>query len=285
MDGQQLSKKIAHQCAERLTTLGQPKITLATVLIGDDAPSRLYVNLKMKLAKEAGLKPRLVELPIDVSNDQVEDTLLGLAENQSVHGILLQLPLPDHLDTQRLLNMIPADKDVDGLSSESLGRLVKGEAGLVPCTPLGIMRLIKEYRIPTVGRSVVVIGRSHLVGIPQTLLLIQRGIDATVTLCHSKTEKIEDICRASDIIIAAAGISALIRAPAVKPGATVFDVGITHQDGKIIGDVLFDEVKEVAGAITPMPGGTGPMTVASLIENTIKAASLQQVFDDYPSSA
>lgn len=280
MNGQQLAQKIAQRCAEKLTTLGQPQITLATVLIGNDKPSRLYVNLKMKLAREAGLIPRLIELPPDVSNDQVEDTLLGLAENSSVHGILLQMPLPEHLNTLELLDMIPADKDVDGLSSESLGRLVKGEAGLAPCTPLGIMRLIKEYRIPTVGRSAVIIGRSHLVGIPQTLLLIQHGIDATVTLCHSKTERIEDICRSADIIIAAAGIRALVGASAVKPGATVFDVGITHVDGKIIGDVVYDEVKEVAGAITPMPGGTGPMTVASLIENTVKAAYLQHVFND-----
>ncbi len=280
MDGQSLSQKIAQDCAEQLAELNYPEIVLATVLIGDYAPSRLYVNLKMRLAKKAGLIPRLVELSADVSNDQVEDTLLNLANDNQVHGILLQLPLPEHLDTDRLLEMIPPEKDVDGLTIQSMGRLIKDEVGMVPCTPLGVMRFIKEYNITTEGRTAVVIGRSYLVGIPQMLLLSKHGIDASVTLCHSKTEAIEDICLNADIIVAAAGINGLIGKSAVKPGAAVFDVGITSVDGKIIGDVIFDEVKEVAGAITPMPGGTGPMTVASLIENTIKAARMQGVIED-----
>ena len=280
MDGQGLSRKIAHNCAQYLADSGHPEIVLATVLIGDYAPSQLYVNLKMQLAETAGLTPQLVKLPADVNNDRVEDTLLSLVDDNQIHGILLQLPLPEHLDTDRLLEMIPAEKDVDGLTVQSMGRLIKGELGLVPCTPLGVMRLIKEYNITTQGRSAVVIGRSFLVGIPQTLLLSQQGIDATVTLCHSKTEAIEDICRDADIVVAATGINALIGKSAIKPGAAVFDVGITQVDGKIVGDVIFDEVKEVAGAITPMPGGTGPMTVASLIENTIKAAQMQGVIEE-----
>ena len=275
MDGQSLSQKIAQDCAEKLAGLNNPEIVLATVLIGDYAPSRLYVNLKMRLAKKAGLTPRLVELSADISNDQVEDILLSLAGDNQVHGILLQLPLPEHLDTNRLLEMIPPEKDVDGMTIQSMGRLIKGEVGMVPCTPLGVMRFIKEYNITTEGRTAVVIGRSYLVGIPQMLLLSKQGIDASVTLCHSKTEAIEDICRNADIIVAAAGINGLIGKSAVKPGAAIFDVGITQVDGKIIGDVIYDEVKEIAGAITPMPGGTGPMTVASLIENTIKAAQMQ----------
>ena len=275
MDGQRLSQKIAQDCAKKLAELEHPKIVLATVLIGNYAPSNLYVNLKMRLAEKAGLTPHLIKLPAEVNNDLIEDTLLSLADDDHIHGILLQLPLPEHLDTDRLLEMIPPEKDVDGLTVHSMGRLIKGEAGMVPCTPLGVMRLIKEYNITTTGRSAVVIGRSFLVGIPQTLLLSKHGVDATVTLCHSKTEAIEDICRNADIIVAATGINALIGKSAVKPGAAVFDVGITQIDGKIAGDVIFDEVKEVAGAITPMPGGTGPMTVASLIENTIKAAQMQ----------
>lgn len=279
MDGQSLSQKIALDCATQLAELSHPKIVLATVIIGDYAPSRLYVNLKMRLAEKAGLTPHLVELPAEVGNDQVEDTLLSLADDEQIHGILLQLPLPEQLDTDRLLEMIPPEKDVDGLTIQSMGRLVKGEDGMVPCTPLGVMRMIKEYNITTEGRTAVVIGRSYLVGIPQTLLLSKRGTDATVTLCHSRTEAIEDICRDADIIVAAAGINGLIGKSAVKPGAAVFDVGITQVDGKIVGDVIFDEVKEVAGAITPMPGGTGPMTVASLIENTIKAARMQGILN------
>ncbi|MBC6413437.1 MAG: bifunctional 5,10-methylenetetrahydrofolate dehydrogenase/5,10-methenyltetrahydrofolate cyclohydrolase [Chromatiales bacterium] len=279
MDGQSLSRKIAHNCALKLADLGNPKIVLATILIGDYAPSHLYVNLKMQLAEKAGLTPHLVKLPAEVSNDGIEDTLLSLADDSQIHGILLQLPLPEHLDTDRLLEMIPPEKDVDGLTFQSMGRLVKGGVGLAPCTPLGVMRLIKEYNITTAGRSAVVIGRSFLVGIPQTLLLSKQGVDATVTLCHSKTDAIEDICRDADIVVAATGINALIGKSAIKPGATVFDVGITQVDGKIVGDVIFDEVKEVAGAITPMPGGTGPMTVASLIENTIKAAQMQGVIE------
>ena len=279
MDGQSLSQKIAQNCARQLAELNNPEIVLATVLIGDYAPSRLYVNLKMRLAKKAGLIPHLVELPAEVSNDQIEDTLLSLSSDDQIHGILLQLPLPEHLDTDRLLEMIPPEKDVDGLTIQSMGRLIKGEEGLVPCTPLGVMRLIKEYNITTAGRTAVVIGRSYLVGVPQVLLLSKQGIDATVTLCHSKTEAVEDICRGADIIVAAAGINGLIGKSAVKPGAAVLDVGITQVDGKIIGDVIYDEVKEVAGAITPMPGGTGPMTVASLIENTIKAARMQGVIE------
>lgn len=279
MDGQSLSQKIAKDCAKQLAELNNPEIVLATVLIGDYAPSRLYVNLKMRLATKARLKPQLIELPTDVSNDQVEDTLLSLAGDNRIHGILLQLPLPEHLDTDRLLEMIPPEKDVDGLTIQSMGRLIKGEVGMVPCTPLGVMRLIEEYNIITEGRTAVVIGRSYLVGIPQTLLLSKQGVDATVTLCHSKTDAVEDICCDADIIVAAAGISGLLGKSAVKPGAAVFDVGITQVDGKIVGDVIFDEVKEVAGAITPMPGGTGPMTVASLIENTIKAARMQGVID------
>ena len=284
MDGQSLSKKIAQDCAKRLAELEHPKIVLATVLIGDYPPSRLYVNLKMRLAKQAGLTPQLIELPADVNNDRVEDTLLSLADDAQIHGILLQLPLPEHLDTDRLLEMIPPEKDVDGLTIQSMGRLIKGEIGMAPCTPLGVMRLIQEYNITTEGRSAVVVGRSYLVGIPQTLLLAKRGVDATVTLCHSKSEAIEDICREADIVVAAAGINRLIGKSAIKPGAAVFDVGITQVDGKIVGDVIFDEVKEVAGAITPMPGGTGPMTVASLIENTVKAAQIQGIIDVDPVS-
>ena len=279
MDGQGLSQKIAQDCAKQLAGLSHPEIVLATVLIGDYAPSRLYVNLKMRLAKKAGLTPRLIELSSDISNDQAEDTLLSLAGDNRIHGILLQLPLPEHLDTDRLLEMIPPEKDVDGLTIQSMGCLIKDEIGMIPCTPLGVMRLIKEYNITTEGRTAVVIGRSYLVGIPQTLLLSKQGVDATVTLCHSKTEAVEDVCRNADIIVAAAGINGLIGKSAVKPGAAVFDVGITQVDGKIVGDVIYEEVKEVAGAITPMPGGTGPMTVASLIENTIKAAQMQGVID------
>jgi len=274
LDGRKIAERIVGQVADKLAAAGNPDVTLATVLVGAHPPSRLYVNLKLKMAARGGLKTRLVELPGDVSQHTLEQTVRELAADDSVHGILLQLPLPDGVDASALIDLIPAAKDVDGLTAENLGRLLRGKPHLVPCTPLGVMRLMEQYNIPTQGRKAVVIGRSHLVGLPQVMLLALRGVDATVTLCHSKTQDMEAVCRDADILVAAAGMPELVRRSFVKPGAAVFDVGVTRRNGKITGDVAFDEVRQVAGAITPMPGGTGPMTVACLIENTLKAAGV-----------
>ncbi|MGA0894345.1 MAG: bifunctional 5,10-methylenetetrahydrofolate dehydrogenase/5,10-methenyltetrahydrofolate cyclohydrolase, partial [Ilumatobacteraceae bacterium] len=257
-----------------------PPVCLATVLVGDDKPSRLYVGSKRKLAGEAGMTSKHVELGNDATQAQVENAVAALAADPSVHGILCQLPLPKGLDPEPVLALIPPDKDVDGLTERSMGRLVRGLPGHVGCTPLGVMRLLERYGVVTAGRRAIVIGRSTLTGLPQVLLLGRKGADATVTLAHSRTVDADmvDICRQSDIIVACAGQARMITAAHVKPGAAVVDVGVSRTEAGIVGDVDFDAVQAVAGAITPMPGGTGPMTIASLLENTLNAARMQGAF-------
>jgi methylenetetrahydrofolate dehydrogenase (NADP+)/methenyltetrahydrofolate cyclohydrolase len=187
----------------------------------------------------------------------------------------VQLPLPDGLDAEAVLDLVPPEKDVDGLTERSMGRLVRGRPGLVPCTPQGVMRLLERYDVPTAGRRAVVVGRSTLVGLPVALLLARKGVDATVTLAHSRTGDLAAVCREADILIAAAGQARMITADHVQPGAAVIDVGISRTEAGLVGDVDFAAVEPVAGWITPMPGGTGPMTIACLLENTLAAARLQ----------
>jgi methylenetetrahydrofolate dehydrogenase (NADP+)/methenyltetrahydrofolate cyclohydrolase len=191
-----------------------------------------------------------------------------------VHGILVQLPLPAHLDPEPVLALLPPEKDVDGLTERSMGRLVRGLPGHVPCTPLGVMRLLDRYGVEVSHKRAVVVGRSTLVGLPQVLLLGRKGVDATVTLAHSRTPNMIEVCREADIIVAAAGQARMITAEHVKPGAAVIDVGVSRSESGIVGDVDFEGVQAVAGAITPMPGGTGPMTIACLLENTVEAARM-----------
>ena len=252
-----------------------PPICLATVLVGDDRPSQIYVRNKRQMAETAGMVSRHLDLEASISQADLEVAVAELAADPSVHGILVQLPLPDHLDVERVLDLIPADKDVDGLTEASMGRLVRGRRGLVPCTPLGVMRLLEHYEVPTVGRRAVVVGRSALVGLPLVLLLARRGVDATVTVAHSRSTDLEAICAEADILVAAAGQAGMITARHVAPGATVIDVGISRTADGIVGDVDYAAVEPVAGWITPMPGGTGPMTIACLLENTLTAARLQ----------
>ena len=244
------------------------------MLVGDDAPSHIYVDNKHKKAQEAGMVSRGVNLPATSSQAEVEQAVAELVADKSVHGILVQLPLPKHIDTESVLSLLPVEKDVDGLTERSLGRLVRGLKGHVPCTPLGVMRLLEKYKIETKGKRVVVIGRSALTGLPQMLLLVRRGADATATVAHKSTLDMVAVCREADIIIAAAGSARMVTAAHVKPGATVIDVGVTRIDNKIVGDVDFEAVQSIAGAITPMPGGTGPMTIACLLENTLEAARM-----------
>ena len=278
MDGNLLRDEIVDELRRRITDAGSPQICLATVLVGDDGPSQRYVRMKHKKAEEAGLASRHVDLPANASQVEVESVVRGLVLDTTVHGILVQLPLPDGLDPEPVLDLIPPDKDVDGLTERSMGRLVRGRPGLVGCTPLGVMRLLERYEIPTSGRRAVVIGRSTLVGLPLALLLARKGVDATVTLAHSRTADMAAVVREADIVVGAAGQARMITADMVKPGATVIDVGVSRTEAGIVGDVDFDAVAEVAGHITPMPGGTGPMTIACLLENTLEAARLQGVF-------
>ncbi len=274
MDGNLLRDETVARLRAEIYALGNPHVCLATVLVGDDKPSQIYVRSKHKKAAEAGMTSKHVGLPPTASQAEVEAAVRELAADPNVHGILVQLPLPAGLDEEAVLDLVPADKDVDGLTEASMGRLMRGRDGHIPCTPKGVLRLLDRYGIATSGKKAVVIGRSSLVGLPLAVLLARKGIDATVTLAHSRTTDLIGVCRDADIIIGAAGIARLITAEHVKPGATVIDVGVSRTEAGIVGDVDFDAVRAVAGAITPMPGGTGPMTIACLLENTLQAARM-----------
>jgi methylenetetrahydrofolate dehydrogenase (NADP+) / methenyltetrahydrofolate cyclohydrolase len=278
MDGNALRDELVATIRTRIEHAGSPEICLATVLVGDDGPSQRYVKMKHQKAAEAGLASRHVDLPATTTQAEVESVVRGLAVDDDVHGILVQLPLPEGLDPEPVLDLIPPEKDVDGLTERSMGRLVRGRPGLVGCTPLGVMRLLERYEIETSGKRAVVIGRSTLVGLPLSLLLARKGVDATVTLAHSRTPDMAAVVREADIVVGAAGQARMITADMVKPGATVIDVGVSRTESGIVGDVDFAPVAEVAGFITPMPGGTGPMTIACLLENTLTAATLQGAF-------
>lgn len=275
IDGKKVATDIRNRIKTQLEQAPQFKITLATVLVGSNPASQLYVGMKHREANAAGIQSKRITLDENISQQALEAEVTALAEDESVHGILVQLPLPAHLDKESMLKKIPPEKDVDGLTDINMGRLLQGKKQLVPCTPLGVMRLIEAYNIETSGRRAVVVGRSALVGLPQMLLLAEKGVDATVTLAHSRTREMAEVCRNADILVCAAGSPGMITADFIKPGAMVFDVGVSRVGDKIQGDVDFDSVSKIAGGITPMPGGTGPMTVACLLENTLQAAKLQ----------
>jgi methylenetetrahydrofolate dehydrogenase (NADP+)/methenyltetrahydrofolate cyclohydrolase len=275
MDGARLRDETVARIRAELEAIGSPAVCLATVLVGGDRPSQIYVRMKHKKAEEAGIVSRSVDLADDSTQAEVEAAVQALVDDSAVHGILVQLPLPAHLDPEPVLALLPPEKDVDGLTERSLGRLVRGLPGHVPCTPLGVMRLLARYGIAISGKRAVVVGRSTLTGLPQVLLLGRKGTDATVTLAHSRTADLAAVCREADVIVAAAGQARMITADHVKPGAAVVDVGVSRSEAGIVGDVDFEAVQAIAGAITPMPGGTGPMTIACLLENTVEAARMQ----------
>jgi len=246
---------------------------LAAVLVGEDPASRVYVRNKTRACEETGLHSEVHEFPQDVSEGELMACISRLNADRNVHGILVQLPLPQRLDSGRILAAVSPAKDVDGFHAFNLGALVQGRAGFVPGTPVGVMRLLEHAGVAIAGRHAVIVGRSTIVGKPLALLLLQK--DATVTICHSKTRDLASITRQADILIAAVGHAKLVTADMVKPGACVIDVGVNSlPDGRLAGDVDFAAVKEVAGSITPVPGGVGPMTVAMLIVNTVRAAEL-----------
>ncbi|MGA8051521.1 MAG: bifunctional methylenetetrahydrofolate dehydrogenase/methenyltetrahydrofolate cyclohydrolase FolD [Burkholderiales bacterium] len=273
IDGKSLAATLrasARPAIERLASRGH-RPGLAVILVGDDPASRIYVRNKVRACEETGLRWELHEYPASVEEAALIARLAELDRDANVHGILVQLPLPAHLDASRVLTAVSPAKDVDGFHTESLGALVAGRPGFLPCTPAGVMYMLENERVPLAGRHAVVVGRSTIVGKPAALLLLQR--DATVTICHSKTVDLAGVTRHADVLIAAAGRARLISAEMVKPGACVIDVGTNRlPDGKLCGDVDFDSVKEVAGWITPVPGGVGPMTVAMLVTNTVRAA-------------
>jgi methylenetetrahydrofolate dehydrogenase (NADP+) / methenyltetrahydrofolate cyclohydrolase len=273
LDGAALARTMRDQIARTARALAEKghKPGLAVILVGADPASQVYVRNKVRACAEAGIESWLDTLPEDTTEREVLASIARFNSNNAVDGILIQLPLPRHLDAHRILEAVAQEKDVDGLQMKSAGALLTGQPGFRPCTPLGIMRMLDHTEVTLAGRHAVVIGRSASVGKPVGLLLLER--DATVTYCHSKTEGLADFTRAGDILIAAVGRSGLVRADMVKPGAIVIDVGINRKpDGKLCGDVEFETVREVAGWISPVPGGVGPMTITMLLENTVKSA-------------
>lgn len=244
---------------------------LAVVLVGDDPASHAYVRMKEKDCAEVGIASFDHRRPADLAQEELDEIIAACNADPSVHGILVQFPLPRHLDEERVLELISPDKDADGLHPENLGRLVRGVDAPRACTPWGVMRLLDEYGIDPRGKRAVVIGRSSIVGKPQALMLLER--DATVTVCHSRTVDLPSICREADILVAAVGRAGMVTAEYVKPGAVVIDVGINRTDAGLVGDVDFASVEPVASAITPVPGGVGPMTRAMLVWNTAAAAA------------
>ncbi len=277
IDGAALAKEKIIQLKQIVTELQSRGIQpgLATVQVGDDPASRIYVRNKVRACTEAGVTSVHHDLPGTSSESDVLQLLDQLNRDPKIHGIIVQLPVPRHLDARRMSQAIAVAKDVDGFNWQNLGALVEGAPGILPCTPRAAMVMLDGANIPIEGRHAVVVGRSNIVGKPVALLLIGRG--ATVTVCNSRTPDLGAITRLADILVVATGRAGLVTGSMVKPGAAVIDVGIKRlPTGKITGDVLYDEVKEIAGWITPVPGGVGPMTVAMLVENTVNAASHQQ---------
>lgn len=273
LDGKSLAAATRAALKEKVDALVQRGVKpgLTVIIAGDDAASKVYVRNKTVAAREIGVRSELVELPASVSEKELLDRVAALNADRAVHGILVQLPLPNHIDSARVLESIAPAKDVDGFHEANLGALMAGRPTVVPCTPLGCMRLIEHAGVKIAGQNAVIVGRSNIVGKPVAHLLLQK--DATVTICHSKSKDLAAICRSADILVAAVGRAKLVTAAMVKPGACVVDVGINRlPDGKLAGDVDFEGVKEVAGWITPVPGGVGPMTIAMLLENCIRAA-------------
>ena len=276
----ELREKIADEVKARVES-GRSRPGLATVLVGENPASKVYVGMKQKACAQVGFESFGFDLPDDATQEEVEKLVTDLSNDPKVHGILVQLPLPAGLDEESVLNAVALDKDVDGFHPINIGRLAqKGrDPWFVPCTPNGVMYLLDQVGAELEGANAVVLGRSNIVGMPVALLLVKEN--ATVTVCHSRTRDLPAVCREADVLIAAVGRAEMVKADWVKPGAVVIDVGTNRVDDpsrdrgyRLVGDVAFDEVKEVAGAISPSPGGVGPMTIAMLLQNTLRAAKL-----------
>jgi methylenetetrahydrofolate dehydrogenase (NADP+)/methenyltetrahydrofolate cyclohydrolase len=275
IDGRESARKVKAEVAEAVSALGyQPG--LATVLVGDDPASHTYVRGKRNDAGEVGIRSIHHELPGDVPQADLETLIEELNDDNDVDGILVQLPLPGGLDGERVVSTIDPAKDVDGLHPYNMGLLVLGRPGLRPCTPSGVMRMFEDNGVIVAGQNAVVIGRSFLVGRPLALMMASKGVDATVTMAHSRTPQLAEVTRAADILVAAVGVPRLVTAEYVKPGAAVIDVGVNRVEDGLTGDVDFESVREVAGSITPVPGGVGPMTRAMLLSNTLEAAKARR---------
>ena len=277
IDGNEVAASVRRRVAEEVAELGREhgvKPGLATVLVGDDPGSRIYVRRKGEACEEVGMACFRHELPAETPEDELMALLRGLNDDSSVHGVLLQLPVPPQIDGDAMTAAIDPLKDVDGLHPVNAGLLAQGGEGMVPCTPAGVIELLRAAGSELRGARAVVVGRSKLVGKPLAALLLAE--DATVTVCHSRTADLAGVCREADVLVAAVGVPKLVNAEMVREGATVIDVGINRDEEGLVGDVDFDAVREKAGAITPVPGGVGPMTIAMLLANTVKAERLQR---------
>lgn len=276
INGKEVSKVTREKVKNMVTAFVKEKgriPALAVIIVGEDPASQTYVKNKILGCEEVGMKSLAFREPADSTNGDIAKIITKLAEDESVDGILVQLPLPKHLDERYLLSLIPDSKDVDGFSPNNLGLLAMGNPRTVSCTPFGVMELIASTGTDITGKRAVIIGRSNTVGKPMAMLLL--NANATVTICHSKTENLKEICREADILVAAIGRPKFVTADMVKQGALVIDVGINRVDGKLCGDVDFEAVKDIAGYITPVPGGVGPMTISMLLYNTLMAAKYE----------
>ena len=272
MDGKALAEKVKGQVRAQAEALARTP-GLAVILVGDNPASRVYVNGKKKDCAQCGFYSEEYALPAETSQQELLELIETLNSREDIDGILLQLPVPEHLDEQALLHAIRPDKDVDCFHPYNVGQLMIGEKGFLPCTPAGVMRMLQEYGIDPAGKRCVILGRSNIVGKPQALLMLREN--ATVTICHSRTQGLKEECLRADILVAAAGKTGLVTGDMIKPGAVVIDVAMNRNaEGKLCGDVEFAAAQEIAGYITPVPGGVGPMTRAMLMENTLLAARM-----------
>ena len=272
IDGKKISQQIKDECREKIEREGLQK-SLAVVLVGDDPASAVYVGNKKKACEYCGIKSVSYELSAETSEKELLELVDKLNQDESIDGILVQLPLPPHIDEDKVIKAISPDKDVDGFHPENVGRLSIGQSGFLSCTPAGIIQLLRRSGVDTDGKECVIIGRSNIVGKPMAMLMLREN--ATVTVCHSHTKDLKDVCKRADILIVAIGRPKMIDASYVKEGAVVIDVGIHRQeDGKLCGDVDFDSVEPVASKITPVPGGVGPMTIAMLMKNVTDSSDI-----------
>ena len=272
LDGKSIAQEVEASLAARVDALQRKGVTpgLLVVLVGEDAASQVYVSNKEKACQRLGIASQTLRLPADTQQETLERIIRDANNDPSIHGILVQLPLPGGLDADRALSQILPEKDVDGFHDMNAGRLMRGEEGVVACTPLGALHMLTSAGIPIDGKEAVIVGRSNIVGKPMAMLLLREN--ATVTICHSHTRDLAEHTRRADILVAAIGKPRFITADMVKPGAVVIDVGINRVDGKLCGDVDFEPVSQIASYITPVPGGVGKMTIAMLMQNTVDAA-------------
>ncbi|MFZ2188424.1 MAG: bifunctional methylenetetrahydrofolate dehydrogenase/methenyltetrahydrofolate cyclohydrolase FolD [Candidatus Moraniibacteriota bacterium] len=275
IDGKKISEEIKEELKSEVLALGKKGIVpgLAVILVGEDGASQIYVKNKERVAKEVGISSEVVRLPVEASQEELEKIILQYNADEKIHGILVQLPLPEQIDAKRIISLIDPKKDVDCFHPENVGKLMIGDARFLPCTPAGILELLERSEFLVEGKNVVVVGRSNIVGKPLAVMLINLG--ATVTVCNSKTKNLQELCAQADILISATGRAGLICAEMVKQDAVVVDVGINRNaDGKLVGDVDYVHVCDKASHITPVPGGVGPMTIMMLMRNTILAAKI-----------